>query len=287
MTMLHLGVKRTVLILLVVALAATLLLASSLESLELGPGMPFPGAASQAARVQEAAPATAVPSQMALPILRGLLAAAAFVLGLLVLLRIATAANLKSIVGILLLLGALVLLLLIIPPIPPGQPIRFPVGGSIAVEVVPEVATEPLSAPPISFVWVAALIGVIGATLVAWTAVRRIVKGPSVGERIRNEASVAVDALEAGADSTNVIVRCYLEMTRIIREEWGLQREHSMTVREFESALEALSLPAASLGRLRTLFEAVRYGNRTFTPEEGEAALANLKEIARFVRGFG
>ena len=73
-------------------------------------------------------------------------------------------------------------------------------------------------------------------------------------------------------------------MTRLIRSQRGMERERSLTAREFEASLRELGLPASPLSRLRTLFEDVRYGNRKFSPSEERAAVTSLGEIEGFLQ---
>ncbi|HTP10892.1 MAG TPA: DUF4129 domain-containing protein, partial [Anaerolineae bacterium] len=83
-----------------------------------------------------------------------------------------------------------------------------------------------------------------------------------------------------GGDFKLTIVRCYQEMSRVVREERGLAREAAMTPREFEDYLASQGLPRAALNTLTRLFEQVRYGSLPAAAQEEALALTCLTEIA-------
>ena len=159
-------------------------------------------------------------------------------------------------------------------------------GAVAAAPRVPsdEYATSPLGTPPPSFAWIAGLI-VLAAGAVALTiALRPRPASISVAGGIAAEASRALGEIKAGADSTSVIVRCYLQLTSLIQAERGLSRHRGLTVREFESSLESLALPHKPLWRLRNLFEAVRYGERRMSAREEGEAVNSLNELVTFIK---
>jgi len=98
-------------------------------------------------------------------------------------------------------------------------------------------------------------------------------------ERLAQEAQNALDALWAGGDLKNVVIRCYLEMNRVVSEQRGIRRDEAMTPREFENYLQEKGLPGEPVRQLTRLFEEVRYG--TLIPGENEKrqAVASLTAI--------
>ena len=98
-------------------------------------------------------------------------------------------------------------------------------------------------------------------------------------ERLAQEAQNALDALWAGGDLRNVVIRCYLEMSRVVSKQRGIRRDLAMTPREFEYYLEEKGLPGEPVRQLTRLFEEVRYG--TLIPGENEKrqAVASLTAI--------
>jgi hypothetical protein len=276
--------KRQALILLVVALGAALVLSSGLSHLRLQDARPFPGAASRPAEAQTPAAARPAPGAVSLTIFEGLLAAVLVFLVLYLLVRIIIAVDLRNILWILAAAAAILMLLTLLPHVAPGSAVR------ISPEVAPAEAIEfrdptaPLGTPPAAFLWIAGGLAAAGGAVAAFIALRRRRALASLQDRLRRQAAAAVAAIESGADSTNAIIHCYIEMTRLIRRERGMERERSLTAREFEASLEELGLPATPLSSLRMLFEDVRYGSRKFSPSEERSAVRSLGEIERFLR---
>jgi len=104
-------------------------------------------------------------------------------------------------------------------------------------------------------------------------------------ERLAQEAQNALDALWAGGDLKNVVIRCYLEMSRVVSEQRGIRRDEDMTPREFESYLEEKGLPGEPVRQLTRLFEEVRYGTMIPGENEKRQAVASLTAIVEVCGG--
>lgn len=96
---------------------------------------------------------------------------------------------------------------------------------------------------------------------------------------ISQEAEGALIELRNGADLRNVVLRCYIEMGRIVAEWRGIQRTQSMTPREFELSLADLGLPKEPVINLTRLFEKVRYGASKPTKADEDNAESSLTAI--------
>lgn len=98
-------------------------------------------------------------------------------------------------------------------------------------------------------------------------------------KRVAFEAQAAIDAIEAGGDLRDVILRCYFEMTRAIGDARNLKRNADMTANEFESFLLDRGLPHEPIHNLTDLFVKVRYG--AFQPgrQEERLAISSLSAI--------
>lgn len=129
---------------------------------------------------------------------------------------------------------------------------------------------------------VAIVIGVI------WVILRnRRQPAPSLAlEELAQQADEAREAIEAGGDLRDTVIRCYMEMNRVVRDARGLQRERAMTPREFEDRLEHSGLPGEQVRDLTRLFEEVRYGAKELGPWEGRRAVACLTAIAEACRSL-
>ena len=164
-----------------------------------------------------------------------------------------------------------------------GQPLE-----SLA-ERFPEAPTPEFSATPPQWLVVVAnlvlalLIAalVVGAVWLLWRLRRQRV---SPLERLAQEAREAIEAIQAGADLKNTVMRCYYEMSQVLREQRGIRRQRATTPREFERQLEQLGLPGEQVRQLTRLFEKVRYGAKTVDEDEARQAIACLTVIVEFCR---
>ena len=100
---------------------------------------------------------------------------------------------------------------------------------------------------------------------------------------ISKEAELAVLELNRGKSFNNVILDCYFEMNRILREQQGISRAEAITPREFEDYLISLGFPAKPVSWLTRLFERARYGNQDVDVGDQNLAIECLEEI----RGLG
>jgi len=103
-------------------------------------------------------------------------------------------------------------------------------------------------------------------------------------ERLALEAEEALDAIQSGADLRNTVIRCYYEMSQVLSEQRGIQRQSAMTPREFESRLEEAGLPREEVRQLTRLFEKARYGAKAADAREEQQAIACLAAIAEYCR---
>lgn len=125
------------------------------------------------------------------------------------------------------------------------------------------------------------------ATLVVGIAFyirRRFQRKTSPLEQLAQEAQEAIDAIQAGADLKNTVIRCYHEMSLILLEQRGLKRAAAMTPREFERELEDSGLPSEQVRVLTRLFEMVRYGTKVPDEEEEILAIESLSAIVSSIR---
>ncbi len=271
-------------ILLMIALGAAVALASSLSNLSLGPGQPFPAANSQVGTaISPSASQPATPGSST-SVLSGLLAILVAGLGIYVLVRLITFTNLRRLLWIIVTAVILFVILVSLPRVAPGPPTVAPTEQAAPLQSASEVATSPLGAPPIEFIWLVLVGAGLLAGLLLFVSLRRT---PPPKRAVRREAERAIRDIEAGLDATDVVIRSYLQMVRLLQRDRGIERERGVTVREFEITLDALGLPSGPLTRLRELFELVRYGNRKLSSDEQLLATESLNSIVTFLRPAG
>lgn len=97
----------------------------------------------------------------------------------------------------------------------------------------------------------------------------------NLAEAVQN----ALDAFQVGGDFTNIIVRCYAEMSQALEEQRGIRRKEAMTAREFENLLYETDLPHEPVRQLTRMFEDVRYGAKTPDEDEERQTIASLAAI--------
>ena len=115
---------------------------------------------------------------------------------------------------------------------------------------------------------------VTGLGFVAWRMARlRLAArlGPGVLDELAEEAGRAAQAIQAGDDPRDAVLRCYKEMCAILAREGNVHDIDSLTPREFAVLLRAHGMGSAHADRLTWIFEEVRYGSRPSTPLAAEA----------------
>ena len=153
----------------------------------------------------------------------------------------------------------------------------------------PGTGAEFVASPPQWLVYVASLIlalALVGPIAGAgWLIWRRRRREASPLEELGQGAQQAIEALRAGVDLKNVVMQCYLDMSRALGEHRGIWREQDMTPREFERRLRATGLAEDHVRQLTRLFEAVRYGAKDCGPEEERLAISCLAAIVEACKG--
>lgn len=155
------------------------------------------------------------------------------------------------------------------------------------IEAEPTIELLPIEDLPLPSTpsWLVTLVGVTLAAVLAgavlgllWLIARRR-RSFSLPQALAEQAQEAVDALEAGGDLSNVVIRCYAQMSKVLYDERSLMRHLAMTPREFEQVLLRMGLPAGPVHTLTRLFEEARYGG--ISPDAGgvEQALDSLRAI--------
>jgi len=182
-----------------------------------------------------------------------------------------------SLAGLLLMIGCLLLLI---------DQIQLPTtSGSIEIarttEAVPTYVEDypPMENSPhqiSTFVLIG--LSVIAAAVVAALFLQPKKKS-SKTNLLAEQADQALSAIRDGEDLGNIIIRCYLQMENIVKEEKGLERNKALTPREFEGQLAKNDIPARQIHQLTLLFEEARYGNAESDEKKKETAVECLTSI--------
>lgn len=279
-----------ILISLGIAIVALLVLAASLSEVEFSPGEPFAFGVGMPVRPPPAGMAPDLPPALQL-LLRVLLlltlALIPFSIFYLIISPEARRRVLQNLIVFGIMLGLIYLLRRQIKP--GGQESDF-----LANFGMRDLAEAGAARPPAEFSgaapqWLVILVSFILAAVIVALAVgliwaflhrRRPAEPDLILQQLAQQADEARQAIEAGGDLRDTVIRCYVEMNRVVREARGLQRERATTPHEFEERLAHAGLPEGQVHDLTQLFEEVRYGAKELGPWEGRRAIACLAAIA-------
>lgn len=260
--------KRNALILLVLAGVATIVLVIALPHLELRPGLPVPDLTGKAGHTTpgEGPPVTVGHADAFIKMLLATLLSCGV---LYVFIRALWSCKwrdlwsyLRQAFLICLVASGLPSLIVLfartrptlMPPmrLPPLQPVR----------------TAPLGAVPSLLLW--SVGGVLLAVTLggAWWLFRERRQSDALA-RIGAEAERAWQAVRAGGGLRAAIMACYRQMSEVLAEVHGLQRDAFVTAAEFETLLTGAGVPGEPVRQLTRLFERVRYGRGTLTSTLG------------------
>jgi hypothetical protein len=276
--------KHFRLLFLTVALVSLMLLTASLSNLQLQPGTPFPGSSNSEDPTQFV-PSLPPIQTYSFPVLQGILALISLILVLYVSARLIGFAfvNIKKVLPFLFAIIVLLIIMYLLPGVTPNPTPNF--SGEYSEVPTPssiDLPVAPLGAPPqllIQFV----IVGIVlGCGLIAIMMMKRWLAPTRIEDELLQDAEEAVKALQDGMDLENAIIRCYLQMTRSIQKERGLERNYSMTVQEFEHWLVGIGFPTIPLQQLTSLFEKVRYGKQQINNFDEQIAIQSLNEIIKF-----
>lgn len=259
-----------------------MLLAGSLDALRFQDGTPMPLAGEISSPDIAGQPTGATVEEFVIPwALKGLLS-----LGILVVVTNILIVILKN-TSIQQLLARLAILIVLIAcgyllskldiELPPGE--SAAVVAPVATETAAGAAIAPLGDPPTGWFQVVKILLIGTACLFGAWLVFKSLRISKPGDALAVEVGAALQAIENGADFRDVIMNAYLGMLQIVREEHGIEREESVTPREFETLLAARGIAREPILQLTRLFEKVRYGNKAPATEDERAAIQCLTEI--------
>ena len=274
--------KRRAILFLVLAALITVLLAAALPQLELQKGVPLPRELSGADGAAQGAggAALAININTLLQTVLGVFVVAAFIYYLIV--RRQRPNWRETLRALLVIAGFSLVVTLLLYAFSNVTINMLPA----AVEVMPlEVALPagPELAPiPQSIYWLVWFgMAVLVLLLVISMARARITAPRAARDPLAQEAEQAIADLKAGQDFSNVIIRCYEQMSQVLKQEQGLTLEETMTAREFEALLEKRGIPNPPVRQLTRLFELARYAAQAPGPAEEAQAVDCLNAIAR------
>jgi hypothetical protein len=271
------------------ALLALVLLSASLNSLDISPGKPL--SISRLAPPIYGANNTTNSMGWLLTLFRGIMIICWIGLFLYIILLFISKEERKRFLRNLLIFLPLILLLYFyfnwrLTP-KPAEDLNQGLTGNPNPGVVPTTYPPPDFVPPPQWVTTMVAIGIAlaitavisGIFYMLWRQSRNRMRLKEPLKMVEQEAQMALDAIIAGGDLRETVIRCYLQMIKALEVYRGIQRDHDMTPHEFELILTKRGMPGEPIHQLTSLFEEVRYG--TFRPgrNEEQTAIASLSAI--------
>lgn len=129
--------------------------------------------------------------------------------------------------------------------------------------------------------WIPFLIGgvaiVVGLLLWQIFRIKRSQGGLTFRHQVIQAVSDAIKELEGEGEVSDVVLRCYRDMCKILGRKVVMSRD--LTAREFTRLLLQAGVREREVTGLTDLFERVRYGRGLSGPTEAAEALAFLKSI--------
>lgn len=256
-----------------------ILLAAGLPDMQFQPGLPLPGAVTDSDQQNDAVQSTTLPPEnSSFPVFPFGIGLTALLIVLVI--RLAGKISLKF---TLILFGGIITFLCLFILV---NQIHFalPVSSSLFSQDVvtaahTEVNTAPIGNPPPKIFHGVLIFLILLIIILALWFLYQILREKQRTGSIAAEASAALQSIETGEDPANVIIRCYLKMEDLIRNEKGIEREEFLTPREFAGYLRSKGIAIRPIQQLVELFEKVRYGNKIFDEQVEKAAIECLSEI--------
>lgn len=153
----------------------------------------------------------------------------------------------------------------------------LPAAAPAAIPEPPPFVTD----PPLWLTWAVEVAVALAFFVLLWYLWLRLRPKPDPQALLVDEAASALAELEAGGDLRDVVLRCYVQMSAVLKENHRVERRQAMTPREFEGQLAAVGLGDEHIHRLTRLFESVRYGTQTSTGKTAQEASDCLQAIVQ------
>lgn len=287
--------KRNSLLLLSMAGMLVMILAMSLPNLAFAPGQPFSLGQSESGAA-EADNGSFLGGDTLMWIFRGIMASVLILLPLYVAFSLLSSEGRQRLIADAIVIAGLLLIAYYLDSHPigeRGQQQQEPAAiGPPNLEGGATLPPAHFPANPPSWLALAVILAVSALVLVfilviLWWFRRRARMSDFSLEKLAETAQRTIASLQAGSDFEVTVIRCYQEMSRVVKEKRGVAREIAMTPREFEDQLVGDGLPPESVGTLTRLFERVRYGSMPSSDQEENLALSCLIDIVNACKTMG
>jgi hypothetical protein len=272
--------KRLALVYLILAGIGLLFLAFSLSSMQLQPGRPLPGSITEESATAGSSSNFFADFIIFLRFLKIAILPVLLLFSIFLIVQLVKNVPFKDIAPFLIVFCFMVLALYLISRATFAFPTIGPIELSpVAIQTLKKYNTDPIGTPPQIIYWIMIGILLLGAVGLGIWLFRRSFFPSKKEYALAFEAKTALAAIRAGEELGSIILRCYQQMMTIVQEENGIEREESITPREFEAVLIEQGIPEESINQLTRLFEKVRYGGKEADAQDEQAAVSSLSAI--------
>ncbi|MHB8134959.1 MAG: DUF4129 domain-containing protein [Anaerolineaceae bacterium] len=273
--------RRLALLLILMTIICVIVLGISLPDLAFQPALPFPGAETNSVDIDTSQTAIGSPSLSFPWIFQLGLALGILLLFVALITALLKKANIKKVVLLAIILALGFALFSLLPNLPTSQVDPAPIDTYVPDRPQFDYLTAPIRDPPATlFFWVKVFLLLAISVLMGWFGIR-VFRRNQRNNKLAAEAQSAILAISNRRDLGGIIIRCYINMEKVVSQERGIDRNQFTTPREFKTHLIYKGIPEEPILQLTTLFEKVRYGNLGLTEQDELVALNSLSSIQK------
>jgi len=142
-----------------------------------------------------------------------------------------------------------------------------------------ELVFSAISEPPSFLIWIVGIGFIVIVVMIFVVFLRRTNEVKKVADPLLLTVDKTLSLLNDGNNFQNVIFDCYSQMIEVMKEEFNINQDASVTANEFKELLIRRGLPIVPVNQITSLFEKIRYGSKSILPEDEKNAINCLLEI--------
>lgn len=142
-----------------------------------------------------------------------------------------------------------------------------------------ELVFSAISEPPSFLIWIVGIGFIVIVVMIFVVFLRRTNEVKKVADPLLLTVDKTLSLLNDGNNFQNVIFDCYSQMIEVMKEEFNINKDASVTANEFKELLIRRGLPVVPVNQITSLFEKIRYGSKSILPEDEKNAINCLLEI--------
>ncbi len=142
-----------------------------------------------------------------------------------------------------------------------------------------ELVFSAISEPPSFLIWIVGIGFIVIVVMIFVVFLSRTNEVKKVADPLLLTVDKTLSLLNDGNNFQNVIFDCYSQMIEVMKEEFNINKDASVTANEFKELLIRRGLPVVPVNQITSLFEKIRYGSKSILPEDEKNAINCLLEI--------